>query len=345
MRAFFASYWFLLGLGTILALGIVWPHELTPAAESLPQPALVALVMFLMALPLDVSHIWDAFRKPTAVLLAVVLNAVALPLLAWAVSFALPGDLSVGLMIAGSVPTTMASAAVWTRRAGGNDAIATLGTLITSLSCFVVSPLWLWLTTGQDVQLNLEKMILDLLLIVVLPTLIGQLLRLWPACAQWATRNKIPLSTAAQCGILAMVFIGAVKVGVQIDQNSAQLGLLAWTGMLTAVVFVHLAILWAGHAVGKLCGLSWGDRLAVGFSGSQKTLATGLTIALEYFPTLPLAMLPMVAFHICQLLVDALLAEQFRKHVPRDSASAALPAIPSSHPSPTEEVPSRTTTT
>ena len=48
-------------------------------------------------------------------------------------------------------------------------------------------------------------------------------------------------------------------------------------------------------------------RHAVGFAGSQKTLMVGLTLAIEYFPQAPI--LPVVAYHVCQLLVDTLVAD------------------------------------
>ena len=61
----------------------------------------------------------------------------------------LRGDLAVGLLVAAAAPCTLASAAVWTRRAGGNDAVALMVTIGTNLTCFVVTPLWLLVTTGR----------------------------------------------------------------------------------------------------------------------------------------------------------------------------------------------------
>jgi predicted Na+-dependent transporter len=39
---------------------------------------------------------------------------------------------------------------VWTRRAGGNPTVAILTTMSTSLACFVVTPAWLHMLTGQS---------------------------------------------------------------------------------------------------------------------------------------------------------------------------------------------------
>ena len=54
----------------------------------------------------------------------------------------------------------------------------------------------------------------------------------------------------------------------------------------------------------KSCG-----AVAVGFAGSQKTLMVGLTIALQFGG---LTILPMLAYHVLQLLIDTLLANRLR---------------------------------
>ena len=51
------------------------------------------------------------------------------------------------MIVAATAPCTLASAAVWTRRAGGNDAVAILVTFITNATCFLVTPFWLILMT------------------------------------------------------------------------------------------------------------------------------------------------------------------------------------------------------
>ena len=50
------------------------------------------------------------------------------------------------------------------------------------------------------------------------------------------------------------------------------------------------------------------EQLAVAFAGSQKTLMVGLAIALPFGG---LTVLPMLVFHIEQLLIDTLLADRF----------------------------------
>ena len=76
------------------------PERLAPVADQIPREAVVGVALFLMALTLDASSIWQALRHPKAVILAVAINFVLLPLTAWAIAGWLPTvDLAVGLLI------------------------------------------------------------------------------------------------------------------------------------------------------------------------------------------------------------------------------------------------------
>ena len=105
--------------------------------------AIVATLLFLMALPLPIDAVWRVVRRPGAACLSSFLNMALMPLIAWRLSNLLTGNLFVGLLLAAVVPSTMASASVWTRRAGGNDAVALMATVVTNGICFMVTPFWL----------------------------------------------------------------------------------------------------------------------------------------------------------------------------------------------------------
>ena len=312
MLDLFRRRWFLLFLVLSLAFGFGMPGPLQRIADGIPRDVVAAVVLFLMALPLDASSIWQSVRRPQGVLLAVVICYGLLPLVAWAMSWTLPQDLAVGLMIAATVPSTLASAAVWTRHAGGNDVICLQVTSITYLMCTLAMPWWLLQTTGQSVDIDAHAMTVKLATLVVLPTLAGQLARLIPHVAAWSSRNKARLSTIAQLGIVAIIFVGSVKGGVNIRLGPS-VGVLVWCVLITAVVVLHVSMLAAGHVIGGLIGLSREDRIAVGFSGSQKTLMIGIYVAVGFYADLALAMLPMIIYHMFQLLFDTLVADRLRE--------------------------------
>ncbi|MEO8498369.1 MAG: bile acid:sodium symporter [Planctomycetota bacterium] len=329
MKRYLIQRWFLIALVAVLAIGSYFARPLEPLAglelpgTSFPfRSAVVAVVMFLMAFPLEASVMWQAMRRPWPPVLAVAVNFGLLPLFAWGVSFGLNADLGGGLLVAAATPCTLASAAVWTRRAGGNDTVAILVTIITNLFCFIVTPLWLLAMTGQSVsspELSLTKMSLNLGSLVVLPMAAAQLLRLYKPLGIWVTREKQLFSVLAQCGLLVMVLFGAIQSGIRLsDPTQPRLSAIDLIAMLAAVCFVHTVMLWVGLVLAKLARFSREDQIAVAFSGSQKTLMVGLLMAIS----LQVSILPMVAYHISQLFIDTLIADRFRANEPQQPAPA-----------------------
>jgi solute carrier family 10 (sodium/bile acid cotransporter), member 7 len=318
MFAFLRQRWFLLALVAALWTGISWPESAGPIVRWLPSEALVAVVTFIMALPLETAALWQAARRPGPAWLATALNSGLAPPLGWLASRTLPPELATGMIVATTVPCTLATAAVWTRRAGGNDAVAFLVTIITNLTCFLVVPAWLWLLVGVEARSDIVRANIDygriaagLVLLVVLPIVAAQALRQWPRVGSWGVRHKHPLSLTAQCGVLMMVLVGAVDCGERLGManGGSALSAASIVTMIFAVTLVHVALLLLGFTFSKTFAFDRADAIAVGFAGSQKTLMVGAYLAMAVGP---LAILPMVAYHAAQLIVDTLVADWLR---------------------------------
>jgi sodium/bile acid cotransporter 7 len=312
MLARIRDRWFLLALLTLLVAGMGWPSDVGPLIHWLKSDWVVAIVTFVMALTLETSAIWTAIHRPGAAWLGAAMNAGVCPPLGWLASRLLPPELAVGVIVATAVPCTLATAAVWTRRAGGNDAVAFLITMITNLACFLVVPGWLWLLSGIRAEVDYRAIVTGLVLLVVVPILLAQLLRQCRPLGRWATRHKRSLSTFAQIGVLTMVLIGAVRCGEKlaaVDGHSiltpANLAYL-----IASVAAVHVAVLLLGLQTSRVLRFPWPDAIAVAFAGSQKTLMVGAYVALAVGP---LAILPMVTYHAVQLFVDTLIADRWAK--------------------------------
>ena len=317
MPAAVRRHWFLLTLVAVLGAGLAWPDAMQPLVRWLPGEVIVAVVTFIMALPLETSALWRAARRPGPAWLAVALNSGLAPPLGWLASRMLPDELAMGVIVAATVPCTLATAAVWTRRAGGNDAVAFLVTIITNLTCFLVVPTWLWLLVRpeahvaiQQAKIDYRQIVIGLILIVVLPIIVAQLLRQSPAIGSWAARHKLSLSLLAQCGVLLIVFGGAVECGLRLTaiNGGALVSASNLVRMVLAVAAVHVALLTLGFTLAQALKFPRADAIAVAFSGSQKTLMVGAYLASAIGP---LAILPMVAYHATQLVVDTLVADWF----------------------------------
>jgi sodium/bile acid cotransporter 7 len=172
--------------------------------------------------------------------------------------------------------------------------------------------------TADDSELSLARMSLELALLVVLPMAVAQVIRLDRRIALAATARQDLLGAVAQCGILSTVLFGAISTGLRLRESPMELTF-AWdlVSMLAAVLAVHVGMFWVGVSLGKLLGHSREDQIAVGFSGSQKTLMVGLLMAVS----LGITILPMVTYHITQLVVDTVIADRYR----RRTAGAGMP--------------------
>ena len=303
--------WFLISLLALMAIGFWFarPFKSLSDIEWLKW-SIVTVTMFVMAWPLEFGKLKRTVSRPLAPLLACCLNLILIPLLIWPLAALAGTELGPGMIVAAATPSTLASAAVLTRYAGGNDSVAIMVTIITNSSCFLVMPFWIFVQTGNDIESSkLIGTIYKLLFFVVLPIGAAQLVRFHRPLADWATARKPMLSMLALAGILAMVFLGAVKMGLRFSsQTDGSMSIENLVIAATIVVGVHVFVFWFGIFVAKIMGTTRDEQIAVGFSGSQKTLMIGLSTAVE----LGMNIIPIVMYHAFQLIADTIFAERIR---------------------------------
>ena len=328
MRQFFIKRWFLISLAVLigggLTIGGTFGKEVADALKLIAPPRLVTgIVLFLMAFSLDSTQLKASFKSPGPVGWAFLVNFGVIPLMGWGLMTAQQTpDFAFGLMIAASAPCTMAAASVWTRKAGGNDAVSLLVTVSTNGLCFVITPFWLNLTTTGDVRLDFWEMFWRLVSAVLIPTLLGQLTRRIPAAERFAVKNKTPLGVIAQSCILVIVFSAAAGAGVQLTKGGPTPAITGIALVWGSCIAIHLAAMAITYFGGKAIGFAKADLPAVAFSGSQKTLPIGVLLASD--PTMfgnpdllgpgigvPFAVFPMLMFHASQLFIDTAIADRF----------------------------------
>lgn len=309
--------WFLWGLLAAVTMGLAGHAWFLPLANlSWLNNGIVFTVMAMMAAPIPLELVRQTLGRPWPAVLASLVNLGFVPLLGWLGSRGLSPDLAGGIIVATAVPSTLTSAAVLARKAGGDDAVSIFATLITNVSCVVATPLWITLLIGLTVEVDLSTMVINLCLVVLLPILLVQLLRGKSVkFSRWADGSHGLLSVCCQTGILVMVFIGAVQMGARWSKQSLEaqsggnaaiaignLGVII--GICLAIHFTAFAMAWM---VAGRTGVARRQAKAVSFSASQKTLMIGLNLAIQCGVNI----FPMVAYHILQLVFDALIAEKW----------------------------------
>ena len=311
--------WFLYGLAIAIATGLsIGPNLIsaTPQLQSFVKPRLItAIILFLMSVSLDSQRLRNAVRRPAPVGWAICVNTAVLPLLALAISpLQMAYDYQVGLVLAASVPCTMAAASVWTRKAGGNDAVSLLVTVMTNGLCFLFTPFWLNWAAPNAINLTISDMMARLLTAVLLPMAVGQFLRVSPALSAKADHYKSPLGVIAQSLILCLVFLSSCKAGMKVAQDTSLIKPAATAVVWCSCVAIHLAAMGIGILGARLLRFTRQDRIAIAFASSQKTLPIGVLLAGMIGDAAPFAVFPMLMFHASQLFIDTAVADRFASH-------------------------------
>lgn len=338
MLPFFLKRWFLISLSGLLIIGLLlgmsWSPQVKPIADAINPLVTTATILFLMSFGLDTRQLQAAMRFPLPVALGSLLNIGLAPSLGLSL-MPLQGlpDFRYGLLAAACVPCTMAAASVWTRKARGNDAVSLLVTLVTNSASIVVIPFWLAMASAwfplpslpsanssvvSGKLLDLNRTVIELLLGVLSPIILGQLLRQPAKLNAWAARHKASLSNLAQALILLMVWTAAVKGGVRIAQTQLVISPLSVAMVWASVIGVHLATLYVGLVLSRLLRIQRSDQIAVAFAGSQKTLPVGLLISdtLARQAGLSFAVFPMLLYHASQLFLDTVIADRYAAESP-----------------------------
>jgi sodium/bile acid cotransporter 7 len=306
-----------------VAVALAWLFPSPGAKGGSLQPELVnklgvSLIFFLHGLTLPLAALLAGTRQWRLHVLVqgstfLLFPALGLLLLA-ATGGRIDAELRTGLFFLCALPSTVSSSVALTAAARGNVAAAVFNATLSSLLGVVLTPLWLSLVLGAVGQaLPFGSVVLDLLLWLVLPLIVGQAARPW--LGTWATRHKARLNVVDRLTILLLVytsFCDSVLAGVW---QSGGVALAVAALVCGALLSLALGLTW-------LCGCALGfnraDRIAALFCGSKKSLASGVPMARLIFgahPQLAIVLLPIMIYHPLQLVVGGWLASRLARQV------------------------------
>jgi sodium/bile acid cotransporter 7 len=216
------------------------------------------------------------------------------------------------------LPSTVQSSIAFTSIAGGNVAAAVCAASFSSLIGIVLTPLLAALIMGGSARIDAGSVV-DLLLQLLLPFLLGQFSRRW--IADWISRHKPALTLVDRGSILLVVysaFSEGMVDGVWNSLSATRLVLLL--GVCLAVLF---AVLGLTSAAGRRSGFARADRIVLLFCGSKKSLASGLPMAAVLFPAsaVSVTVLPLMLFHQVQLMACTVIARRMQ-HSSADGEAA-----------------------
>lgn len=298
-------------LGTV-GLAALFPAR-GPAAHLADgaSTAAVALLFFLYGARLSTREALDGLRHWRLHLTVLACTFVLFPLLGLAarplVPTVLTAPLYSGLLFLCLVPSTIQSSIAFTSIARGNVPAAICAGSFSSLAGIFLTPLLAAGLLGGEAGGFSADSLLRIVLQLLLPFVLGQVLRRW--VGGFLVRHKRVLGRVDRGSILLVVyaaFSAGMAAGVWHQVGVVRLG--ALLGVEAVLLAVMLLVTWYGA---RRLGFDRGDRIAIQFAGSKKSLAAGLPMASVLFGAqASLAVLPLMLFHQMQLMVCAVLARR-----------------------------------
>ena len=266
---------------------------------------LLGLVMFGMGLTLNLNDFRIVFSRPKDIFIGCVSQFTVMPLLAWGLArlFQLDEALALGVILVGCCPGGTASNVI-TYLAKGDLALSVGMTGVSTLLAPLVTPLLTWALAGKDVDVDVTSMFLSILCVVILPIILGLLLKwIWPHFTEKATDYLPAFSSIAIAVIVAIVI-------------AANAGKLLTGGLLIVlVVMLHnICGLGLGYLIGRLLGLSEAKKRAISIEVGMQNSGLASSLATIHFATYPLATIPGAIFSVWHNLSGAAVAYLYRSH-------------------------------
>jgi BASS family bile acid:Na+ symporter len=291
--------------------------------QMLPSLLLVslALVMFGLGLSLAPADFKRLLQHPKAVAIALVLQAVLLPLACYGIvkAFGLSPVYAVGLILLAASPGGV-SANLFSHLFGGNVAmnisLTAINTILSIVSLPLIANLAIahFIQSGQVVPLQVGKVI-EVISVVLVPVVLGMVVAARkPGLAQ---RLEKPFKIFSALVLAAFAAIAIGKEWTALRESFASIG--------PAVVLFNLVSLLAGYYVSRAAGLDKPLATAIGFEIGIHNSTLSLFIALSVLGNFQLA-LPSAIYSVVMYLTATLFGWLVAGRAARAAATAGAAA-------------------
>lgn len=308
---------FLLGLFAAIFLGWLFPYAGSSQSSVPWKPIInvgIGLVFFLYGVKLDPIQLklglknWKLhvlIQLATFVLFPLLVVAIV-PLMTW-----VDKDFQLGITYLSVLPSTVSASVVMVSIAHGNIPGAIFNASISSLLGVVITPAWMGiLADSSSMEMVFLPTLGELSVKVLLPVVLGVLAHQW--LFPKIKKHLGALKYIDQTVIMIIVFTSFAQSFSQHVFAPYKSSVLLEVGatMLGLFFLMWLVI----ELICRLLGFSWEDRVTALFCGSKKSLVQGVVIGKVIFPdpaTLGLVLLPVMLYHIQQLIAGSIIASRF----------------------------------
>lgn len=252
-------------------------------------PWILGIIMLGMGMTMTVDDFKGVLQSPKAVLIGVVAQFVVMPGLAFILCklFNLPPEIAVGVILVGCCPGGTASNVI-TYMAKGNVALSVACTSVSTLLAPVLTPTIFYLLASQWLKIDAASMFISILQVVLLPIVVGLILRTWLKRQVESYIQVMPLVSVIAIVAIVAAIIGGSKAAI------LQSGLL-----ILAVVILHNGLGYLlGFTAARFFKLPYADSKAIAIEVGMQNSGLGVALAAVHFAASPITAVPSAIFSL-----------------------------------------------
>jgi bile acid:Na+ symporter, BASS family len=280
-------------------------------------PYLLMVIMLGMGMTLRVGDFAIVARRPWALLVGVAAQYVVMPGLAWVLTQALdlPAAVAAGVILVGAAPGGTASN-VMVYLAKGDTALSVAMTSVSTLLAPLLTPLLVLWLAGQYLPVDAGGLFVSIVQIVVVPVLLGLVLRMLVPRAVEAILPALPLVSVAGIAAVVVVVVAA----------SSETILSVGSLVVVAVVLHNLLGYGVGYAIATSLRMPTAARRAIAIEVGMQNSGLAAGLATVHFT--PAAALPAAIFSVWHNVSGSLLASYWARRDPGEDADVRGSAAP-----------------
>ncbi|MCR8659029.1 bile acid:sodium symporter family protein [Paenibacillus endoradicis] len=271
----FEKYMFLI-VPFVMIIGICFGEPLSGHVNLVPY--LFAFVTVAMAIGCRLQQVRDVIAKPLQISYFLILIHIFVPIVVYLLAGLILGYHSpyvVGLVMFTLIPVGISSV-MWVSMTGGQVSLVLAIVVIDSLLSPFIITIGLKAFFSSVIEVNTTQMMIDLLLIVVLPTVVGITLNEWSKGTIQSKVKPIVAPLSKLCFVIVILLNASAITPYLHDLK----------GDIIKIIPFSIIIVIVSYAIGYVTVMRRSDlstQVTMSYASGIRNVSLGIVIAMSYF--------------------------------------------------------------
>lgn len=289
-----------------LLFGFTYPLPQVPLLKTIAV-LLFAYMTFVTALETNYKSFVHVLARPWLTIWMLLLIHGVMPLIAWLVGllFYPHSELTrLGFLIGASIPIGVTSV-IWTSITRGDVPQALVAVTADTLLTPFLLPVFIFLVAGQTVYIHYGQMLVELLLMVTIPSFLGMAVNALTH-ERLAGFTRTAGGFTSKLALFGVILINASAVAPEIDWDSALVK------MLLTILIISVSGYYLGYAGSYALKERRRDTVAtMVYNVGMRNISFGSVLAVAYFP--PAVAIPVTLAMLYQQPLAAVVSHLFNR--------------------------------